>query len=154
MRSLLDLTLHETVDQPIWHKVTQQAIDQFAKATGDHQWIHTDPARCEKESPFGAPIAHGLLTASLMPEALSSVLGEDDRIGSLINYGIDNLRFLEPVRVGSEVRYQFTVIGIADKPAGKLFRLRASCGIKGRDKPALVGEFLLLAVVAGPANTQ
>ncbi|MCU7555802.1 MaoC/PaaZ C-terminal domain-containing protein [Alteromonas sp. ASW11-19] len=152
MSRLLDLQINDTVIQNSWHKVTQQSIDQFAEATGDYQWIHTNPARCEKESPFKAPIAHGFLTASLMPDAFSSILTEDARITSLINYGIDNLRFLEPVVVNSEVQYQFTVAEVTDKPSGRLFRIRASCAIKGRDKPALVGEFLLLAVIEGLAR--
>lgn len=146
MKSLIDLQVGDELIQSDWTEVSQNAVNQFADATGDHQWIHIDVARCEKESPFGTTIAHGFMTASMLPQAFSSVLGSSDKIASVINYGIDSLRFLEPVRVGSHIRFMFTVKDRTSKPSGTLFHVSATCAIKDSDKPALVGTFLMLAV--------
>lgn len=146
MKSLIDLQVGDELVQQDWTDVSQHAVNQFADATGDHQWIHVDIARCEKHSPFGTTIAHGFMTASLLPQAFSSLLGNSDKIASVINYGIDNLRFLEPVRVGSQVRFEFKVKERISKPSGTLFHVAATCTIKGYEKPALAGTFLMLAV--------
>ena len=90
METLLDLSVGDLLEQPEWLTVTQDMINQFADATGDHQWIHLDGARCEKESPFKTTIAHGFLSASLMPKAFAEVVSPSERIASMINYGIDN----------------------------------------------------------------
>ena len=107
MKTLLDLSVGETLEQTGWLTVTQEIINQFAEATGDHQWIHLDAERCEKESPFKTTIAHGFLTASLMPKAFAEVISPSENIASMINYGIDKLRFLEPVKSNDAVKYQF-----------------------------------------------
>ena len=146
MKSLIDLQVGDELIQPDWTVVSQNAVNQFADATGDHQWIHIDVSRCEKESPFGTTIAHGFMTASMLPQAFSSVLGSSEKIASVINYGIDSLRFLEPVRVGSQIRFSFKVTERTIKSTGTLFQVSATCSIKGSDKPALVGTFLMLAV--------
>ena len=122
-------------------------INQFADATGDHQWIHLDSVRCKNESPFKTTIAHGFLTASLMPKAFAEVIEDSPRIASTINYGIDKLRFLEPVRCNDGVKFQFTVVGIDDKPMGALYKVEATAQLKSCEKPALIGTFLMLAVL-------
>ncbi|OJF67922.1 dehydratase [Alteromonas sp. V450] len=147
MKTLLDLSVGETLEQTGWLTVTQEIINQFAEATGDHQWIHLDAERCEKESPFRTTIAHGFLTASLMPKAFAEVISPSENIASMINYGIDKLRFLEPVKSNDAVKYQFKLVDVSDKPQGKLFKVEASCIVKSTGNPALVGGFLMLAVL-------
>ena len=147
MKTLLDLSVGETLEQIGWLTVTQEIINQFAEATGDHQWIHLDAERCEKESPFKTTIAHGFLTASLMPKAFAEVISPSENIASMINYGIDKLRFLEPVKSNDAVKYQFKLVDVSDKPQGKLFKVEASCLVKSTGNPALVGCFLMLAVL-------
>ncbi|WP_334018361.1 MaoC/PaaZ C-terminal domain-containing protein [Alteromonas sp. S015] len=147
MKTLLDLAIGDTLEQPEWLTVTQSMIDQFADATGDHQWIHLDTARCEKESPFNTTIAHGFLTASLMPKAFAEVIAPSEHIASMINYGIDKLRFLEPVKSNDAVKYQFKLVEISEKAQGKLYKVEASCLLKSSGNPALIGGFLMLAVL-------
>ena len=148
MKALIDLSKGDTLSQKDWIEVTQPMINQFAEATGDHQWIHLDQTRCEAESPFKTTIAHGFLTASLMPKAFGEVIAPSNRIASTINYGIDKLRFLEPVKSGESIKYQFEVVDIVEKPQGKLYRVQAQCLLKSSGNPALVGTFLMLAVLA------
>lgn len=147
MKTLLDLSVGDVLEQANFLTVTQDMINQFADATGDHQWIHLDTTRCEKESPFKTTIAHGFLSASLMPKAFGEVLAPSDKIASMINYGIDKLRFLEPVKCNDALKYQFKLVDVSDKPQGKLFKVEASCILKSSGNPALVGSFLMLAVV-------
>jgi acyl dehydratase len=132
--------------QTQWFKITQQKINEFAVATGDHQWIHIDQERCAKESPFKTTIAHGFLSASLMPMMFEQVTSVDPMKFTMLNYGIDSLRFLEPVRVNDEIRYQFKVADVEDKAMGKLYKVAAQVEIQGREKPALVGTFLTLLI--------
>lgn len=147
MKTLLDLKVGAVLSQEEWITVSQEMIRTFADATGDHQWIHLDEERCKGESPFGTTIAHGFLSASLMPKAFSEVIAPSEKIRSMINYGIDKLRFLEPVKSGDAIKYQFTVVEISDKPQGKLFKVEGSCVLKSSGRPALVGAFLMLAVL-------
>ena len=129
-----------------FHVVSQDQINEFAEATGDKQWIHVDVERCKSSSPFKAPIAHGFLTLSLMPSMFSQCVTVDPTTTTLINYGMDNLRFIEPVRVNDEIKYSFKLINIESKPMGNLYNFEGSVEIKGRDKPALVGHFLSLVI--------
>ena len=147
MKCLIDLKIGDTLSQAEWITVTQPMINQFADATGDHQWIHLDSVRCKNESPFKTTIAHGFLTASLMPKAFAEVIEDSPRIASTINYGIDKLRFLEPVRCNDGVKFQFTVVRIDDKPMGALYKVEATAQLKSCEKPALIGTFLMLAVL-------
>lgn len=140
------LNIGDNLPEASWFQITQQKINEFAVATGDHQWIHIDQARCVKESPFRTTIAHGFLSASLMPMMFEQVITVDPANNTLLNYGIDRLRFLEPVRVDDQIKYQFKVAGIEQKPTGRLFKFAAQVDIKGRDKPALVGTFLTLLI--------
>ena len=148
MKTLIDLAVGDTLEQPKWLEVTQEMINQFAEATGDHQWIHLDEARCKAESPFKTTIAHGFLTASLMPKAFEEVVAPSDKIASMINYGIDKLRFLEPVKNGDAVKYSFELKEVTEKPQGKLYKVEGSCKLKSSGNPALVGSFLMLAIIA------
>ncbi|WP_412973112.1 MaoC family dehydratase [Glaciecola sp. MF2-115] len=140
------LKVGDELPQTQWFKITQQKINEFAVATGDHQWIHIDQERCAKESPFKTTIAHGFLSASLMPMMFEQVISVDPMKFTMLNYGIDSLRFLEPVRVNDEIRYQFKVADIEDKAMGKLYKVAAKVEIQGREKPALVGTFLTLLI--------
>ena len=122
-----------------WYEVTQEHVNLFADATGDHQWIHVDPERATKESPFGGPIAHGYLTLSLLVPLFGSVLRVTDTVMG-VNYGLNKVRFPSPVPVGSKVRLTATLSGIEDIAGGK--QLTFSCVIEreGGDKPVCIAE--------------
>ena len=125
-----------------WHKIGQREIDQFAEATGDHQWIHVDPDMA-KQGPFGTTIAHGYLSLSMLVMMLSEVLNvEGARMG--INYGIDKVRFTAPVPVDSEVRLHARLLRGEPRGEGVLYNVGVQVEIKGSEKPALVGEVVYL----------
>jgi acyl dehydratase len=127
--------------------VGQPRIDGFAAVTGDNQWIHVDVERARVESPFGGPVAHGFLTLSLLAAAISEVGVVPSDAKGVINYGLDKVRFLAPVPAGAEVAGCFRLAGVEDKGAGRqLLRLEAAVRIEGADKPAIVGEMLVLVV--------
>ena len=122
-----------------WYEVTQDHVNLFADATGDHQWIHVDPERATKESPFGGPIAHGYLTLSLLVPLFGGVLRVTDTVMG-VNYGLNKVRFPSPVPVGAKVRLTATLAGIEDIAGGK--QLTFSCVIEreGGDKPVCIAE--------------
>jgi len=122
-----------------WYEVTQEHVNLFADATGDHQWIHVDPERATKESPFGGPIAHGYLTLSLLVPLFGGVLRVTDTVMG-VNYGLNKVRFPSPVPVGSKVRLTATLTNIEDITGGK--QLTFSCVIEreGGDKPVCIAE--------------
>ena len=121
-----------------WVAIDQQRIDQFAHATGDHQWIHTDPVRAEA-GPFGAPIAHGFLTLSLLPMLFEGAFAIDDvRMG--LNYGLNRVRFVSPVRVGSRVRGRFKLLRFEPLEGGAQLTVEATIELEGSAKPACVAE--------------
>ncbi|CAB3770538.1 dehydratase [Burkholderia sp. MSh2] len=99
-----------------WIPVDQQRVDRFADATGDRQWIHVDPERARRESPFGGPIAHGFLTLSLIPALMTDAMRLEQKMG--VNYGLNRVRFLKPVPVGSRVRALFAVKETAEAARG------------------------------------
>ncbi len=141
--------LENTVDldlgQSRWISIDQERIDGFADATEDHQWIHVDAERAAA-SPFGGTIAHGYLVLSLLPKLFFEMVRFPDA-GMLINYGIDKLRFLSPVPVGSEVSLQARIPSATRRPGGVLFRVKGD--IRLRDgKRALMVETLFLAQFA------
>jgi len=122
-----------------WMEVTQERVNQFADATGDHQWIHVDPERAAKESPFGGPIGHGYLTISLAPPLLGQIMRVDGvKMG--VNYGINKLRFPSPVPVGSKLRAGATLASVEDIPGGAQVALDAVFEVEGQDKPACVAQ--------------
>jgi acyl dehydratase len=123
-----------------WHTVTQEQVNLFADATGDHQWIHGDVERA-KAGPFGAPIAHGYLTLSLTPALLAEVL-EVSGVSMGINYGLNRLRFPSPVPVGSKLRAGVVLGGVEDVEGGVQVTLNVTFEIEGGTKPACVAEVL------------
>ena len=136
--------LHDWVGKEVavtdWLTVTQQRIDDFAKASDDYQWIHVDPERAAK-SPFGSTIAHGFLTMSL----LSRFIYEATEIKSVrmgINYGMNRLRFVSPVKVNAEIRARFTLASVEDLKDGVQTIWSVVIEIKGSDKPALIAEWV------------
>jgi acyl dehydratase len=126
-----------------WVTIEQKQVDQFADATGDHQWIHVDPAAAA-QGPFGGTIAHGYLTLSLLIVLVSEVLQVTDSQRG-VNYGIDRIRFTSPVPVGSRVRLHAKLLGGERKSNGVLYRIGVEIEIEGHERPALVGEVLYLA---------
>jgi acyl dehydratase len=125
-----------------WVELTQERIDTFADATGDHQWIHVDPERA-KDGPFGTTIAHGYLTLSLLP-LLSREVYRVDGVRMGINYGLGKVRFLAAVPVGSRVRAGVELRDVVDKPPGKLAILRTTVKVEGTGVRACVAESMVL----------
>ncbi|GAB2999238.1 MaoC family dehydratase [Amycolatopsis acidiphila] len=124
-----------------WHTVTQEQVDTFAEATGDHQWIHVDVEKA-KQGPFGGPIAHGFLTLSLLPR-LSAATYRVDGLKMGINYGLNKVRFPMPVKVGAKVRGTAELAEITDVPGGKQAVVRWTVEIDGEQKPACIAEFVV-----------
>jgi acyl dehydratase len=122
-----------------WHEVTQESVNLFADATGDHQWIHVDVERAKKESPFGGPIAHGYLTLSLLVPLLAQVLTVGDAVMG-VNYGLNKLRFPSPVPVGSKVRATATLKEVTEIAGGLQYVLAVTVEREGGDKPVCVAE--------------
>ena len=121
-----------------WLAIEQSRIDRFAQATGDQQWIHIDPVRAAA-GPFGAPIAHGFLTLSLLPMLFEGAFAIDDvRMG--VNYGLNRVRFISPVRVGSRVRGCFKLLSFEPLEGGAQLTVQATIELEGSAKPACVAE--------------
>lgn len=122
-----------------WLEITQERVNQFAVATGDHQWIHIDPVRA-KEGPFGAPIAHGFLTLSLLPYFFEQSLSTPSvKMG--VNYGLNKVRFMSPVRVGAKLRARIKILAWEDLPNnGSQVVSEVKIEIEGSEKPACIAE--------------
>ena len=127
-----------------WVTVDQEQINLFADATGDHQWIHVDEQRAG-EGPFGATIAHGYLTLSMLPVFLGPVL-EFDGVSMQVNYGVDKVRFPHPVLVGSRLRARVSVDSVDEQERGVLLRMACVIELEGTEKPACVASPLALLV--------
>ena len=131
-----------------WLEVTQTRIDAFAAATGDFQWIHVDPERAARESPYRATIAHGYLTLSLYP-LLRGLVDADKPlfpgIQRVINYGLDKLRFPNAVRAGSRVRARCVLLAVTEVPGGLQLHEQYTVEIDGEGKPACVAEAIMRA---------
>jgi len=127
-----------------WHTVTQEKIDLFADATGDHQWIHVDPERA-KAGPFGGTIAHGYLTLSLLP-MLNQQIYRIDGLTMGINYGTNKVRFPSPVPVGSRVRAGTEVLEVNPNAQGAQAVVRTTIEVEGGEKPACVAESVVVLV--------
>ena len=120
-----------------WVTVTQEQVNQFADATGDHQWIHVDPERAAKESPFGGAIAHGYLTLSLVPMLVPQIISTTGfRMG--VNYGTEKVRFPAPVPVGSRVRAGATVDSVTPIDGGVQMVMTVTVEVEGASKPSMV----------------
>jgi len=126
-----------------WVTIDQQSVDRFAQATGDHQWIHVDPERALRESPFGGAIAHGFMTLSLIPALLEKTVRLEQRMG--VNYGLNRVRFTSPVLVGSRLRARFAVASVADidaSDAGVQVVWNVTLEREGSERPVCVAEFI------------
>ena len=125
-----------------WILVDQQRIDAFADTTEDRQFIHVDPALAA-QTPFGGTIAHGFLTLSLLSRMAADVMLVPDTTKMAVNYGLDRVRFVAPVRSGSRVRGRFTLDALEDKAPGQLLaRHTVTVDIEHQDKPALTAQWL------------
>lgn len=125
-----------------WIDISQSDVNQFAQATGDHQWIHTDPERARKESPFGGPVAHGFLTLSLLPALMAKTIKVNGvRMG--VNYGLNRVRFTAPVPVGAAVRLHAKLVSV-DAPDSSVATLTwtVTMEARGTAKPVCVAETL------------
>jgi acyl dehydratase len=142
LQRIEDLKAHagEELGVSDWHDVTQPEIDAFADATGDHQWIHTDPERA-RATPFAGTIAHGYYTLSLAPALLAQVLPLD-HFAMAVNYGLDKLRFPAPLPVGDRVRMRVRLDRVDDFPGGATLVLTLTFERAGSGKPACVAEAL------------
>jgi acyl dehydratase len=127
-----------------WHTIDQDQIDAFAAATGDHQWIHVDPAKAA-EGPFGSTVAHGFLTLSLVP-MLTWQVYTIEGVKMVVNYGADKLRFPSPVPVGSRVRAGVELTSVTQSKLGYQVALRVTIERDGGDKPACVVDMLAVVV--------
>jgi acyl dehydratase len=114
-----------------WFNVTQERIQQFADATLDHQWIHVDVERARRESPFKAPIAHGFLTLSLLPHFMHEALEIKQGVRLGVNYGLNRVRFVSPVRAGSNVRARITLQSLKDVTGGMEAVFNATVEVEG-----------------------
>ena len=132
----------EELGTSAWVEITQERVDTFADATGDHQWIHVDAER-SAEGPFGGTIAKGYLTLSMVPWLGSEVFALDTP-GAKLNYGVNKVRFPNPVRVGKRVRAHVAMGEVTDLPAGKQITLRYTIEIEDEAKPACVAETVVL----------
>ena len=129
-----------------WLTIDQDRINRFADCTDDHQWIHVDLERARKESPWGTTIAHGYLTLSLLSSLQSSVGVIPADVSQVVNYGLDKVRFVAPVRAGQRIRDRVVLLSVEDKGQGRLLKTQNTVEIEGEEKPALVAEVLFLAV--------
>jgi acyl dehydratase len=135
--------LASRVGQPVgvssWITIEQQHIDQFAQCTGDHQWIHVDVERATKEGPFKGTIAHGFLTLALVAPTVFELLLSRLEIKQALNYGLEKVRFLAPLRAGKRVRNHIKIAAVEDKGGGRtLLTTENTIEIEGEEKPALI----------------
>ena len=125
-----------------WLEITQDQVNLFADATGDHQWIHVDVERAKAESPFGGPIAHGYLTLSLIPVAMPQIM-QVTGIAMGVNYGANKVRFLSPVKVGANLRLGAELTEVEELPGnGAQVYMTFTFEIEGSDKPAAVADII------------
>lgn len=130
-----------------WFVIDQDRVDRFADTTGDHQFIHVDPEKAAR-TPLGTTVAHGFLTLSLLPMLSEEIAVMPEGLLMAFNYGLDKVRFPNPVKVGSEVRLRSKIVDVREKgPSRILVKSEATVEIRGEDKPALVAEPLAMFVV-------
>ncbi len=123
-----------------WIEITQERVNIFADATDDHQWIHVDPERA-KEGPFGGPIAHGFLTLSLVIPMITDLL-DVQGVSTKVNYGLDKVRFVSPVKVGARVRMNAVIAEVTEVSGGYQLVIDQTIEIEGSSKPAAVARGL------------
>ena len=133
--------------QSEWISIDQNRINLFAECTGDHQFIHVDPEKA-KLTPFGTTIAHGFLSLSLIPMLMEGLMVLPEGMKMAVNYGLDSVRFIQPVKVDSRVRLNLSLVEVTEKNAGQwLLKARAVLEIEGVEKPAYIAEPLTLCFV-------
>ena len=130
-----------------WLTIDQERINLFAEATGDFQFIHVDPVKAA-QTPFGSTIAHGFLSLSLIPKLIEDILIMPEGLKMAVNYGLDSVRFIQPVKVNSKVRLVVTLVDANEKNPGQwLLKAKAVLEIEGSAKPAYIAEPLTLCFV-------
>ncbi|URM29650.1 MaoC family dehydratase [Pseudomonas frederiksbergensis] len=130
-----------------WLTIDQERINLFAEATGDFQFIHVDPVKAA-QTPFGSTIAHGFLSLSLIPKLMEDILILPEGAKMVVNYGLDSVRFIQPVKVNSRVRLKVDMNDVIEKKPGQwLLKATATLEIEGSDKPAYIAEPLSLCFV-------
>ncbi|POA39949.1 MULTISPECIES: MaoC family dehydratase [unclassified Pseudomonas] len=130
-----------------WLTIDQERINLFAEATGDYQFIHVDPVKAA-QTPFGSTIAHGFLSLSLIPKLMEDILILPQGVKMVVNYGLDSVRFIQPVKVDSKVRLKVDLGEVTEKKPGQwLLKATATLEIEGSDKPAYIAEPLSLCFV-------
>lgn len=130
-----------------WLTIDQERINQFAECTGDHQFIHVDPVKA-KHTPFGSTIAHGFLSLSLIPRLMEGLMIMPEGLKMAVNYGLDSVRFIQPVKVNSKVRLKVDLTEVIEKKPGQwLLKATTTLEIEGSDKPAYIAEPLSLCFV-------
>lgn len=130
-----------------WLTIDQARINLFAEATGDYQFIHVDPVKAA-QTPFGSTIAHGFLSLSLIPKLMEDILVLPEGLKMVVNYGLDSVRFIQPVKVNSNVRLKVELTDVTEKKPGQwLLKATATLEIEGSEKPAYIAEPLSLAFV-------
>jgi acyl dehydratase len=140
----LEAAVGEELGTSDWFEIDQDRVNLFADATDDHQWIHVDEERAAR-GPFGGTIAHGYMTVSLIPALTKSIFSVETE-GPRLNYGLNKVRFPNPVKVGSRVRAHATLAELTAVPAGKQLVVRYTIEIDGEAKPACVAESVVLLV--------
>jgi acyl dehydratase len=140
-------SLRELVGREIavteWFPVTQERIQQFADSTEDHQWIHLDRQRAQRESPYGTTIAHGFLTLSLLSRFMKQAIRIRSGIRMSVNYGLNRVRFPAPVRADSNIRVCFTLRSLKDVPDALEAIFDAKVAAQGSDKPCCIAEWVV-----------
>ena len=145
--TVADLAKHigEEIGVSSWILLDQSRIDEFARCTGDHQWIHVDAERAAREGPFGGTIAHGFLTLSLLAPTGFEVLLARITPKSVVNYGLDKVRFVAPVRSGKRVRNRIRISSVEEKGTGRfLVTTENTMEIEGETRPALTASALAM----------
>ncbi|HZW91668.1 MAG TPA: MaoC family dehydratase [Candidatus Eremiobacteraceae bacterium] len=140
--SLKDLVGRE-IGMTEWFAVTQERIQEFADVTEDRQWIHIDPDRAQRESPYGSTIAHGFLTLSLLSRFMKEAIEIRSGLRMAVNYGLNRVRFPSPVRAGSKIRAQFTLRSLKELPDAIEAIFDATVEAQDNDKPCCVAEWVV-----------
>lgn len=130
-----------------WITISQQRIEQFAACTGDRQWIHVDVERAQGETPLRSTIAHGFLILAMLARTIDDIVLTPAGIGHSLNYGLDRVRFLIPVKAGSDIRNRITLVAAQDKGGGRvLLTTENTVEIRGEAKPAMIARALVITI--------
>jgi acyl dehydratase len=140
----LESSLGKEIGLTNWYEMDQDRINIFADATEDHQWIHLDKEKCEKESPYKTTIAHGFLMLSMSSKIMFETF-ELNNVGMVINYGLDKVRFTNATLSGSKYRGRVSLMEFDSTPKGAKYKLKVVIELEGEEKPACVAELLALA---------